>query len=343
MKTRICPICDQEIKGTWCKTCKRFVTPVEYESSFRLNESTDNTDYFELQMEATNKENQDKGSGERYVAPVLNECRDDSTHKPESAKMERAANTATTRDYREMFGTNPTKPKHTAEENRRRTKLIITIVIILIVLAEFIPLILNLAWKKSTTSKVPDTSGTTTNAEDRYIYSDADHNTIVAEGEESNAVAHMSYDGQKAAALLDARVKEIYPNAKMRTSEENYSVHDTQSTNETDQTCYYTFADWDGLDDEGAVIYLQYDTVSGKMISAGITMPDGKNAKSLMTGFYADLTGTDEDTAAKELAFPDEPDSYAVTVDQIEIYAAKESSGKIMNGKTYTYYMSAAQ
>ena len=51
MKTKTCPICDQKIKGNYCKTCHRFVEPVTYESDFLLNESRDGSDYFELQLD----------------------------------------------------------------------------------------------------------------------------------------------------------------------------------------------------------------------------------------------------------------------------------------------------
>ena len=51
MKTKICPICDQKIKGNYCKVCHQFVTPVVYDSDFKLNESRDGADYFELQLE----------------------------------------------------------------------------------------------------------------------------------------------------------------------------------------------------------------------------------------------------------------------------------------------------
>ena len=51
MRTKICPICDQKIKGNYCKVCHKFVTPVVYDSDFKLNESRDGADYFELQLE----------------------------------------------------------------------------------------------------------------------------------------------------------------------------------------------------------------------------------------------------------------------------------------------------
>ncbi|MBR1757969.1 MAG: hypothetical protein IJ744_04470 [Lachnospiraceae bacterium] len=51
MRSRICPICDQKIKGNYCKICHRFVTPVTYESDFMLNESRDGNDYFETQLQ----------------------------------------------------------------------------------------------------------------------------------------------------------------------------------------------------------------------------------------------------------------------------------------------------
>ena len=50
MRTKICPICDQKIRGNYCKICRQFVTPVVYESDFMLNESRDGNDYFELQL-----------------------------------------------------------------------------------------------------------------------------------------------------------------------------------------------------------------------------------------------------------------------------------------------------
>ena len=36
---KLCPICDKQVNGNWCKNCKRFVKPKEYKQSFTINES----------------------------------------------------------------------------------------------------------------------------------------------------------------------------------------------------------------------------------------------------------------------------------------------------------------
>lgn len=44
MNKRFCPVCDGRMDtGTFCKTCKRFVKPKEYNTGFYLNESHTNT------------------------------------------------------------------------------------------------------------------------------------------------------------------------------------------------------------------------------------------------------------------------------------------------------------
>ena len=46
MGTKICPICDGKVNSiNFCKTCKRFVTPIETSHSFYLNEQREATDY----------------------------------------------------------------------------------------------------------------------------------------------------------------------------------------------------------------------------------------------------------------------------------------------------------
>lgn len=40
-KSMYCPICDQPVKGRFCKHCKEFVTPYEHEADYRMNESHD--------------------------------------------------------------------------------------------------------------------------------------------------------------------------------------------------------------------------------------------------------------------------------------------------------------
>lgn len=35
---KLCPICDSKIGGTWCKSCHRFVKPIEIKSNIYLNE-----------------------------------------------------------------------------------------------------------------------------------------------------------------------------------------------------------------------------------------------------------------------------------------------------------------
>lgn len=35
---KLCPICDSKIEGTWCKSCHRFVKPIEIKSNIYLNE-----------------------------------------------------------------------------------------------------------------------------------------------------------------------------------------------------------------------------------------------------------------------------------------------------------------
>ncbi len=58
MQTKTCPICDQVIKGSYCKTCHRFVTPVVNETTFRLNESNYDQNYVRLQLENDTKLNE---------------------------------------------------------------------------------------------------------------------------------------------------------------------------------------------------------------------------------------------------------------------------------------------
>ena len=36
MRTKICPICDQKIRGNYCKICRQFVTPVNQPKDRRI-------------------------------------------------------------------------------------------------------------------------------------------------------------------------------------------------------------------------------------------------------------------------------------------------------------------
>lgn len=38
---KLCPICDREVKGSWCKNCKKFVKPYELSKSAHINTSHD--------------------------------------------------------------------------------------------------------------------------------------------------------------------------------------------------------------------------------------------------------------------------------------------------------------
>ena len=46
MGSKICPICDGKVNSiNFCKTCKRFVTPIETSHTFYLNERREPEDY----------------------------------------------------------------------------------------------------------------------------------------------------------------------------------------------------------------------------------------------------------------------------------------------------------
>ena len=46
MGTKLCPICDSSVNSiNFCKTCKRFVTPIENNHTFYLNERRSDVDY----------------------------------------------------------------------------------------------------------------------------------------------------------------------------------------------------------------------------------------------------------------------------------------------------------
>ncbi|WP_343210551.1 hypothetical protein [Anaerolentibacter hominis] len=293
MKTRICPVCDQPVKGRYCRNCHKFVDPVELDAHIHLNEQCTPDNYFEIQLEndKIRQEERQKSLSQKAQAagPQTGNHNPDPvyTYQPGPSGHPYANSPQRNTVY---TGGMPGTPK------KKKTNPIVVIIVILVLIQFLIPIIIGITSsikKESMEINAPVTGLDETEeklwgdeAEEdpwsddasEWDYVDLDYDEILELGEAGTGTGHIRADGAGLAAKMDKALGKMDFTCEMSTEMDNYKS--VKKTGEEGFTFFYNYADWWISDTE--YVTVARDSVTDELIYVMISLEDKEQADELL-------------------------------------------------------------
>lgn len=339
MKTKICPVCDQVIKGSYCKNCHKFVKPVEFDSSFRLNESQISGDYFEIQMEegkGTKREpNRCYSSHPAPNRPGKTEQREPNRcYTPHLKPNQQGSQVRNpNQSYPSRSAANQTAGRQTSsgssyggaartgapgERSKKPVKIMIIVFIIIAVIQFLLPIIIGLTTMTGNlfedmvqkTEEIPE--------EDDGGYTQITLEEAKEFGDSSTGLTSMDLEGEAFCQRLADFLDEAGMEWEYRETEDLYKMKSL----ETGEMATYCSVYYDYSLSEEEYVAVRKDALSGKLISVSFVVQDYELASRLAAQVMMEAEGIGEKKALKRLDITEErlEDYYSEVFDGISYF-----------------------